>query len=99
MKKEFPEQNSNKSRVDNYETRDLNGKNCTSPHSCEENNNNKRPNEKSTVFKHLLDDTNEQMVFDLNPRIEVTIRTLDDDVWVSYVQDPILMTGKFLFDL
>jgi len=46
----------------------------------------------SRQFKDLLADTHDNMIFDLNPSIEVTIKTIEDEIWSSYVKDPILMT-------
>ena len=42
----------------------------------------------------LVNSSRDKMVFDLNPTIEVLIKSIDNDVWKSYVNEPILMTGN-----
>lgn len=44
--------------------------------------------------QEFLRDSHDQMVFDLNPSIEVRIKAIDNDIWKAFVNGPILMTGK-----
>ncbi len=71
-------------------------KNCTSPNICSHKSSQAEKKKWSQKFEELLDGTNTQMVFDLNPSIELQIKPLDSTPYFSYVLEPIKMTGTFV---
>ena len=69
-------------------------KNCTLPNGCTQKSSRAKKEKWSQEFEQLLDGTDTQMVFDLNPSIELQIKPLDITPYSSYVLDPVIMTGN-----
>lgn len=72
-------------------------KNCTPPKSCTQKSSRAENKKWSQEFEKLLDGTDTQMVFDLNPNIELQIKPLDITPYSNYVVEPIIMTGNDYF--
>lgn len=70
-------------------------KNCTLPNSCSKQNSRKQKKEWSHEFEKLLDGTSTNMVFDLNPSIELQIKPLESTPFISYSKGSIIMTGIY----
>ena len=49
----------------------------------------------SPEIKHLLKGTEEKMIYDLNPNIRILIKSLENDIWHAYVNEPITITGIY----
>ena len=67
---------------------DITGENCREPDFCE------KRRRWSREFEGLLNETRGKMVFDLNPSIELLVKSIENDIWHAYVVEPILITGK-----
>lgn len=66
---------------------DTTGDDCKYPHFCE------KP-QWSKEFRQLLKGTYSKMIYDLNPSIEILLKSIENDIWHAYVNDQIVATGN-----
>lgn len=66
---------------------DTTGDDCKWPHFCE------KPRW-SKEFSQLLKGTRDKMIYDLNPSIEIKLKSIENDIWHAYVTEQIVATGK-----